>query len=384
VTTIAYPVDDGGCGHYRLIFPAETVGVPAPQFDDTPELSLQIGWSEPFGELDMEWHRPISIENLPDADVFVFQRCLASKYQHVFPLLKAEGRKVVVDIDDHFDRVDVRNVAWFDIEPHWLMQWELEQIKKRFGRVVITKKNSRGTHAYAPEHLGRANRVHLNRALKHADLITCSTPVLAKYYSRFGPTMVVRNAVPSSYVELGLNKADHPSTDTPVVTWTGSIQTHANDLNVMGAALRELRAEGVEFVFRIVGTGVGIADAIGIEPDEVTGWVDFHDYGKAYAQADIALCPLTDNEFNRGKSWLKMLEAAAVGVVPVASPLPEYEALHAMGVGRIAKKQRLWKSHLRELITNHDLRRQLQLDGLQVAIGQTYDARMKEWERAWS
>ncbi len=46
---------------------------------------------------------------------------------------------------------------------------------------------------------------------------------------------------------------------------------------------------------------------------------DYGGYRKTLAQADVALMPLADNEFNRMKSDLKLIEAAGAGAVAIAS-----------------------------------------------------------------
>ena len=49
------------------------------------------------------------------------------------------------------------------------------------------------------------------------------------------------------------------------------------------------------------------------------------------------MIPLEDTPFNRSKSWVKGLEACAMGLPFVASKLPEYESL---GVGRLVDQRK--------------------------------------------
>jgi hypothetical protein len=65
---------------------------------------------------------------------------------------------------------------------------------------------------------------------------------------------------------------------------------------------------------------------------------------------DIGIVPLTTNQFNEAKSNLKGLEYALSGIPFVASDTQEYRDLHDIGIGRIAKSNKDWLKHLKQLI----------------------------------
>jgi glycosyltransferase involved in cell wall biosynthesis len=70
-------------------------------------------------------------------------------------------------------------------------------------------------------------------------------------------------------------------------------------------------------------------------------------YRRLWHPIDIAIAPLADTEFNRAKSWLKPLEAAAFGLPFVASDVPAYREL---GFGRLARRPDQWRRHFEELL----------------------------------
>ena len=300
----------------------------------------------------LDWDIPIELVSYPDVDVMVFQRPLHAKWQHVFRLLRQCGIAVVVDMDDNFDRIDTANISWMSVEPNWIPVAELAELRDKFGQVRTTKVSSHGTFKFCPNHIGQNNRRHLNDALKYASLITVSTPALYTHYSKIVdvPILVCENRVPEEYLSI-----PHPKNDVPVITWTGSLMTHPRDLREVGGAIKQLRDNGFDFKLRIVGTGVGVENDLGIEPDESTGWVALEEYPYEYAKADIALCPLENTVFNECKSWLKGVEAEALGVIPVMSDLPEYRRLNNAGVGYIARKPREWYGILKHLLKDHVL-----------------------------
>ena len=71
---------------------------------------------------------------------------------------------------------------------------------------------------------------------------------------------------------------------------------------------------------------------------------------------DIALAPLHENEFNKGKSCLKFYEYAAIGSATLASDVMPYNK----EVGYCAKNtQKDWKDKIEKLIVDKDFREKL-------------------------
>jgi len=368
-----FPADQGGCGHYRLIWPWREV---ARQFGDEIEVlwvdemqeKTLIEWAGgPWGDGEpTQYHVPQRILDMPAIDVAVFQRPLHSKLTHYFRLLQERGIIVVVDIDDNFDRISPQNVAWYSVEPHWMQHDEVQKIARIFGNVTVTKRTTIGEWHYVPAHEGATHRRNIKNALRHTDLLITSTPALARHYGEYARnTIVIDNYVSKEWCDYS-----HPHNVVPIVGWTGSVATHPNDLQQLRASVTQVRkSEDVPtFMWKVVGTGKGVAVRMGEEPDATTDWVDLTsgEYMRQYATFDIALCPLEDSAFNHAKSWLKGIEAAAVGVVPIMSPLSEYRRLNADGVGLLAKRPRDWERHLRTLLTNQTMREDLAAHGREV------------------
>ena len=94
---------------------------------------------------------------------------------------------------------------------------------------------------------------------------------------------------------------------------------------------------------------------------------DDYGYARLYADLDVAIAPLRESRFNAGKSWLKPLEAASLGVPVVMSPSPEYLRLHEKGIGLIAESPKEWRSHLQRLVGSVALRQELAAKGREVA-----------------
>lgn len=89
-----------------------------------------------------------------------------------------------------------------------------------------------------------------------------------------------------------------------------------------------------------------------------TKWVDPKDWIKTNKEwaFDIGLAPLTDNDFNRSKSNLRLLEYGAQGVATIASPVEPYKPICEAGLVKVAKNEAEWWDALVELIENPDKR----------------------------
>jgi glycosyltransferase involved in cell wall biosynthesis len=383
VKVAVYPADEGGCGHYRMTWPAQAAAQAGYDVTLGSELEpIQIQWSEPFEGDPPPWVDPQGVVSTPDVDVMVFQRVLHRQFVEVVPMLQARGIRVVIDIDDLFDQVARANVAWYAMEEHWHTVQEVELLCRRHGQVKVTKRSNDGHYLYVPGHEANNHRQNLKRTLQRADQVTVSTDSLLDSYRPHvrTPMVAVRNGPPVGFLHDPRERKPNP---LPQVGWSGSVATHPGDLEVMRGAVAQVRRQHL-FLFKIVGTGVGVKSRVGIEADVTTGWVALDEYPFAYASLDIALCPLADNAFNRAKSWIKPLEAASVGVVPIMSPTPEYRRLHELGIGLLARSPREWAGALRRLLVDQEYRFQLQVEGFEVARRLTVDSQVDSWWAAWT
>lgn len=349
-----FPADDGGClgGHYRLIWPAEAAARAGG--------NVHIGG--PLREVRrkrVEGGRVVDerLDVETDADVVVYQRLIDRDVVDTIPHLQANGVAVVVDIDDDLDALPKGHPYRAATSP--------TRERRRFADGTVDDPD-------------RKNRLWLREACRQADLVTVSTPALAERYGRHGRVAVLPNCVPAAYLDI-----DPPAHDGVRVGWTGSVATHVDDLKVCGGGIREaLRASGAEMW--VVGTGVGVRAQLRLTDDpHATGWVELADYPAVYAGLDIALVPLQPNAFNEAKSWLKGLEAAALGVPFVASPTSPYRALVDAGAGCLAGYPDDWARIVTLLAIEEGQRVELAGRGREVAAAWTFDRHADRWLAAW-
>lgn len=94
---------------------------------------------------------------------------------------------------------------------------------------------------------------------------------------------------------------------------------------------------------------------------EKTGaaYIPYEFYLKTMRKSDIILMPLSNNDFNVGKSDIKFLEASAQGVATIASPTVYSDTIEDGKTGFIYHSPEEFRSKLEILITNSKQRREM-------------------------
>jgi len=279
------------------------------------------------------------------ADVVVMQLPKTAEMLQCLRVLQARGVAVVVEVDD------LLHGASYGLVGHLMAQ------------------------------VGAAQRVM--DCAREADLVTVTTPVLLKEYARHGRGAVVPNAVPRRVAELPPAYERRP--DQVVVGWTGNVLGHPYDLQEMGSGLQQaLDATAGHSEFVVVGQKWDAAVRLGLraEPREVP-WVNaVDDYLALVGSAlDIGLAPLRVDRFNTAKSWLKVLEYAARGVVAVRSPIAEYDRL---GLGYRARAPRDWAKAVTRAVQDPGWRIEQARAAREVVLERhLVEHRVPQWVAAW-
>lgn len=334
--------DSGGCGFYRLRAPAEEVVKLGVDISIETDIMVEAVKDPVTGLTEVK-------EVHTDADLIIFQRPLDNAFTSVIKQAKRQGIATIVEIDDDFDFVDRNNIA-FDAMykiPHTGARWVRE-------------------------------------AASVADMVTVSTPQLEKY-ARHGRSTVLRNCVPDEIFDVPLGEkytATHPR-----IGWSGSVQTHPNDLQATRGAISEVLFKN-KLDFNVIGDGEYVATNLRLHNSTgvmATGWVDISLYYSALGSfLDIGIVPLEISPFNQAKSALKGLEFAAMGIPFVASPTREYERLAAYGIGKIAKSPGDWRRELQRMLDRPSETERIGAESREIVRDtMTYKENAHQWVKAW-
>lgn len=232
-----------------------------------------------------------------------------------------------------------------------------------------------------PDWGNASTRAVLDLLLAAADGFLVSTAPLAERMRAFGrPVACVPNALderlldprrvdPAMRAALA-PRVRRPSPETLVIGYMGTF-THAGDLDLVLPALRAVCARHVG---RVQLQLVGVLEP-GPVPTELEGlpleiiapepaWTTYTTFLPWLVNAldwDLAIAPLVDTPFTRGKSDIKLLDYAAMGVPGIFSRVPAYAATvrHGETGWLVDNRPDAWEEALESLIADAALRRRL-------------------------
>tara|TARA_R110002020_G_scaffold185270_2_gene382832 strand:- start:8058 stop:9104 length:1047 start_codon:yes stop_codon:yes gene_type:complete len=256
----------------------------------------------PFKYLKKKGHQFDFINNFTDDvviegyDYFVYNRSIGYGDSDFVLLekIKAQGIKIIIDVDDLWELPNHHPIVWRDDVDYG--EWK--------------------------------NNFLMNIAF--ADYVWTSTEYLKmKIEDLFDnkPVVVVKNAIDYNDPQWVDSKGKRRNKNKTVIGYAGST-THYGDLDQMKIPFRRLNNNKTfrrNMVFQLSGTDFVNDYAkkvwhhqLGIFTDDgknknvfISGGVKVNQYARFFDQMDIVIAPLIDNEFNRCKSELKVLEAGS-------------------------------------------------------------------------
>ena len=270
----------------------------------------------------------LALEAIDQAPLVLFQRDFSrnfGEYQQVLERAHAQGKPVVLDLDDHL-------LALPEDHPDRISGWFAD---------------------------GLPSLLH---AMVNSDALTVTTQTLRQALLPYNPRIYVL----PNYLDAELWQFREPKVaekGAPVRILFMGTPTHQPDLELIGEPLAHIAqkyAEHVAFIF------FGAQPPSSLESAAKVTYLPLHTYHyQAFLQeyqqleAEIAIAPLQDNLFNRSKSAIKYLEYTALGISGVFCALPPYaEVVHDGLDGFLAANPEEWEQKLKLLIESPELRLQ--------------------------
>jgi glycosyltransferase involved in cell wall biosynthesis len=290
----------------------------------------------------------VPMESFAEADVAVVQRQVTINNYAAILLMKDFGIKVVYDIDDNLWEVPIHNPG----------------------------------HDVFMQH-----RVGFGECAKICDVVTVSTSSLKEAILRNVPSLKVDVVVMPNAVDFKLfqNCRVERNPDEVVIGWAGS-NTHMYDVPPAWAALSEIVLQYPNVFLEILGGADPPPKLKGHPRVRYRSWVPVGEYAPRFASWgwDIVLAPLGDNPFNRSKSNIKVLEAAAIGAAALASDVRPYREFCERGTTELKWllcSYDKWKRKLRELVCDRGRRLEL-ASQMRVTAEQSFsiDVVKEQWK----
>ncbi len=230
------------------------------------------------------------------------------------------------------------------------------------------------------------NRVRgeLINFIDNADAIIVTTPNLASKFD-LDKTVVIHNYYVDSVFDV---KKDIKREGKLKLGYYGTL-THSKDLFLIKKAILELKKK-YDFDFEVIGgfnEGDNCEDwykEIELPPDNMNFEV-FMNWLSKVASWDIGLVPLEDSEFNLGKSELKYIELAVLGIPGVFSDMAVYNSVVKDGVDGLLASDSEWVLKIEKLILDESLRESARENALRdVLDNYSLDEAVSKWDDLFS
>jgi glycosyltransferase involved in cell wall biosynthesis len=259
--------------------------------------------------------------------------------------------KLVFEIDDDLWNIDPTNVSAYN----WFINgWDVGARE----------------HHNVPENL-KAN-------IQASDRVTVTTRALADIVRQWNDDVrIIPNYIPGWVLEW-----ERPRTEQVTVGWMGS-QTHTMDWDEAAQPVRRFLERNPEVRFHLMGGNYGSWFRLPEKQVHITPWINGVENVWRSIDFDIALAPLRPHLFNRSKSHLKALEAAALGIPVVASDCGPYPDFVEHGkTGFLVKRDHEWGKYLRELVNDEAMREEMGAAAKEKARQHVLEDHINEWADA--
>lgn len=229
---------------------------------------------------------------------------------------------------------------------------------------------------YTPDVLARVWR---NIGLAH--VVTTPSEVIAEHISRYNPNVqFVPNTVPEYLTRLMPERGSRP-----VVGYQGSA---SHDTDFSAQFLKGLDRFLVEFDdwrFHLWGKRPHEVSAWPTRVDYLAPWQDSLKKYYMSLRMDIGLGPLKRSPFNDGKSALRAIEYAALGIVAVLSDEPPYRGwVEPEITGMLIKPGESWYDVLRAIADDPVWHGSMGQEARRRAVAWTTEANLHRWVDAWN
>lgn len=191
---------------------------------------------------------------------------------------------------------------------------------------------------------------------KWAYKVSAGNDYLAAFASRYNKN-VVYNPTCVNTDDKYVPRTD-PQNNPVVIGWTGSHST----LPFLAVGIPAIKKLELEERFRFVVIGDK-------KPDFDVACMEFVPWNKAteiedLAQVDIGIMPLKDDAWNEGKCGFKLIQYLALGIPALASPIGVNKKIIVNGEnGYLCASDEEWIQHLKELMYNKELRKEMGENG---------------------
>jgi 2-polyprenyl-3-methyl-5-hydroxy-6-metoxy-1,4-benzoquinol methylase len=194
--------------------------------------------------------------------------------------------------------------------------------------------------------------------------VQTSTPELGDFFRRFNPEVAV---FPNQLKEIPPWREPEENQE-PLTLFFGALNREDDWKPLMETLNGVIRSNPGRLRFEVIHDRA-FFDSLETDEKQFTPTCPYDRYREVMGKSDIALLPLADTEFNRMKSDLKFIEAAAHGVAVLASPTVYSSTIKDGENGMLFTNPEQFSARLQQLLDDFQLRKSLRRNAYQYVLG---------------
>lgn len=320
----------------------------------------------PFDDNISEWHQRV-IALIKWADVVVFQRATDVQHLRLMREVKDLGKPVIFEADDNYIEVPEWNTGYQYYKPR---RGFIEEMLRLCTAITVT------TDALKRRYLEFNSKIFILPNSLDIEMIDVSAPL---------PEYAIYDLRRKDKPNVSVEEFQQIRKDKKVVGWGGS-PTHEKDVEIIIGPLLELIRKHPEVIVVMVGFvhrqmlekfPPNTLFCVGLVP--VMAYINLY---KALA-FDVGLAPVIENDFNAGKSALKVLEYQAINVLPVASNFETYKDSIGRGYLAFNNDPYKWYLSIRHALFKEDRSERIEFNRKMVEEKSDIKNNVKLWEAAY-
>jgi len=306
-----------------------------------------------------------------NAEILHVQRGMEKEFAKVAEHRRKDGHLTVVDHDDNL-------FALSPLSPHY-KDFGVEEITVKLPDNTIMKLWEDGKNIDLKAN--KQKQEDFKKVLGAVDLLTVTTPYLAEVYKPYCRKIeVLPNCIDGEIWEHR-ELADKPKETR--IYWSGGA-SHYDDWAMINKPLKKVLDNNENIKLVILGQKFsGTLKEMDMSKVEHHPWVHYeaYPYKTIFMQPTFCIIPLEATEFARGKSPIKWIEQAALGIPCVTSFTPPYDLVYEEGNGIFIKDNDpdLWIQGMQMLIDDPLLRAKLGGEAKRYVLA-NYDIRL-QWHK---
>lgn len=318
-----------------------------------------------------------STKKMDEADVVMVQRVTDPLMLEIIEAYKDSGKKIVLDWDD-----DIFSVS--PLMPVWSEVGTEEYSTEINGKKIDVWKD--GVNFSLKENRVRVDAI--KRICEAVDMITVTTEQLGDVYRKFNANVrVLPNCVDLNIWEKLPLKDHSPALR---IGWFGGY-SHFEDWTIIADAVAEIM-HAYPYAKLVILGQIFPSTLKKVSPSQIEGHEWCHIYAYPYKAAsldiDFAIIPLQDKTFNHGKSPIKWIEMASLGIPAVTSYVSPYAEVMDLvpdnGIFVEDNTTEGWVKGISEMIENVPLR-QTMAEAAYKTVQENFDinTQFHQWVNAY-